>query len=78
MGLTLVYPDGSQDIFGLTPFFPINDYSMPNYYPTAGTSDSRLLLTQRIDPQGRVTQLGYDYVTNVSVGRQLFPPALCG
>ena len=65
VGLTLVYPDGSQDVFGLTPF-PITDYSLPYYYSTAGTSDSRLLLTQRIDPQGRVTQLGYDFVTNAS------------
>ena len=65
VGLTLVYPDGSQDIFGLTPFF-IKEYPMPNTYPTAGTSDSRLLLTQRIDPQGRVTKIGYEYVTDVS------------
>jgi RHS repeat-associated protein len=65
MGLTLVYPDGSQDVFGLTPFF-VKEYSMPNTYPTAGASDSRLLLTQRIDPQGRVTQLGYDYVQSAS------------
>ncbi|MGB8371200.1 MAG: RHS repeat-associated core domain-containing protein [Verrucomicrobiia bacterium] len=65
VGLTLVYPDGSQDVFGLTPF-PITDYSLPNTYPTAGTSDSRLLLTQHIDPQGRATQLGYDYVQSTS------------
>jgi RHS repeat-associated protein len=65
VGLTLVYPDGSQDVFGLTPF-PITDYSLPNYDSTAGTSDSRLLLTQHIDPQGRVTQLGYDYVQSTS------------
>ena len=65
VGLTLAYPDGSQDVFGLTPY-PITDYQQSPTYPTAGTSDARLLLTQRIDPQGRVTQLGYDYVTNTS------------
>ncbi len=64
-GVKLVYPDGSQDIFGLTPY-AITDYPLPNYYPTAGTSDSRLLLTQRIDPQGRVTQLGYEQETNTA------------
>lgn len=65
VGLTLVYPDGSQDVFGLSPY-PVIDYQQSPTYPTAGTSEERLLLTQRIDPQGRVTQLGYDYVTNTS------------
>src|SRR5487761_2134417 len=31
VGLTLVNPDGSQDVFGLTPF-PITDYSMSAIY----------------------------------------------
>ena len=63
VGLKLVYADGAQDVFGLTPF-PITDCTIPSTYSTTGASDSRLLLTQRIDPQGRVTQLGYEYITN--------------
>jgi RHS repeat-associated protein len=64
-GAKLVYPDGSQDVFSLTPF-PITDYSISSTLGSAGTSEERLLLTQRIDPQGRLTQIGYEYVTNVS------------
>ena len=49
-GVTLVYPDGSKDVFGLL-----------NISPFSGTTTDALL-TQRIDPQGRVTQLGYQAV----------------
>jgi RHS repeat-associated protein len=64
IGVELIYPDGSQDIFGLAGY-PISDYSIPYFYNPAGYSDQRLLLTQRIDPQGRVTQLGYEQETNI-------------
>jgi RHS repeat-associated protein len=55
-GFYLRYPDGSKDIYDLT------------YYcwgPLTGTTTNtntlaRALLTKRIDPQGRVTRLGYE------------------
>ncbi len=62
IGLRLVYSDGSQDVFGLSAY-PIIDYIQLASSGSAGTSTERLLLTQRIDPQGRVTQLGYEEVT---------------
>jgi len=68
IGLKLVYPDGSQDVFGLTAF-PIMECAgcSPNgVCSAAGFSDARLLLTQRIDPQSRVTKIGYEYVTDLS------------
>ena len=60
VGVKLVYPDGSQDIFGLSayPVFTVN-----YLYQVSGVPQMRLLLTQRISPQGRVTSLGYEYVT---------------
>jgi len=70
IGLKLVNSDGSQDIYGLSAG-PINDFSSglqmtTNGFVAAGSSVGSLLLTQRIDAQGRVTQLGYEYVTNVT------------
>ncbi len=53
-GFRLAYPDGSQDIFGFTPSAPL----------LAGPSTHRALLTQRSDPQGRITQVGYEYAIN--------------
>ena len=44
-GFKIVYPDGSQDLLSLT-------------YPTV--QGAHAFLTQRIDPAGRVTQLGYE------------------
>jgi RHS repeat-associated protein len=54
-GLALTYPDGSKDIFGL--FIWGNP---------AGLTTTGAFLTQKIDPQGRVTRLGYTnmYVIN--------------
>jgi len=60
VGVTLVYPDGSQDVFGLSAY-PI--YTVTYLYQVSGVPQMRLLLTQRISPQGRVTSLGYEYVT---------------
>jgi RHS repeat-associated protein len=54
-GMKLVYPDGSQDVFGLTFWAGGGSSSVPD-------STACALLTSKIDPQGRVTQLGY--VTN--------------
>ena len=52
-GFQLAYPDGSKDVFGLCPDgSPILYYSWPVRYA---------LLTQRIDPQGRVTRVGYEF-----------------
>ena len=61
VGIKLVYPDGSQDVFGLsaniiyTPSPPRSDTFLG-----PGTSSERLFLTQRIDPQGRITKIGYE------------------
>lgn len=60
IGVKLVYPDGSQDVFGLS-CYPISAYGL-NFQIT-GEPQMRLLLTQRIDPQGRVTSLGYEFLT---------------
>jgi YD repeat-containing protein len=49
-GLTVLYPDGSKDVFDLLNWFPLGNTTMD------------ALLTQRIDPQGRATQLGYQAV----------------
>ncbi len=49
-GFQLEYPDGSIDLFGLS-FYP-------GLEPPGDTS-AEALLTERIDPQGRVTVLGY-------------------
>ena len=50
-GLELVYSDGSKDVFSL--------FQGDVDQWTASTT--RTLLTQRIDPQGRVTKLGYEW-----------------
>ena len=53
-GFSLVYPDGSQDVFGYTSYAP------------ALNSAARAYLTQRVDPQGRVTKIGYEFAQNVN------------
>jgi RHS repeat-associated protein len=65
IGLKLVYSDGSQDVFGLTCCWPYT-ISYPAI-PTSPTPDStaQVLLTERIDPQGRITHVGYN--TNFQV-----------
>ena len=60
-GFRLVYPDGRQDVYGfvfqvgIKPLCPIGDPLC------VGRMDNtaRMYLTQRIDPQGRITRLGY-------------------
>src|SRR6266404_5194156 len=57
MGLKLVYPDGSQDVLGLT-YFPNGTFAGA---PVGSNSTAHALLTQRVDPQGRVTRVGYEW-----------------
>jgi YD repeat-containing protein len=66
VGFSLTYPDGSQDIFGLTDYhFSPDEYTV---WGGSGMSSSHGFLTQRLDPQGRVTRLGYEVSTNVYSG----------
>lgn len=60
VGVKLLHPDGSQEIFGLSARqVKIGDvYERPAY--TNFPPLVRLLLTQRIDPQGRIINLGYE------------------
>jgi RHS repeat-associated protein len=55
-GFRLLYPDGSQDVFGVT-------YYVSGYLDSEN-STAEALLSARIDPQGRATQLGYEYFYN--------------
>jgi len=73
VGVKLVYPDGSQDIFGLS-CYPI--FTESSLYQISGDPQTRLLLTQRIDPQGRTNNIGYEYVgfTNCWPINSLFFP----
>src|SRR5205823_4428131 len=57
MGVKLVYPDGSRDIFSLTVFGGIQN---PSTTDGSYKSTAQALLTQKIDPQGRVINLGYE------------------
>ena len=54
IGFKLAYPDGSQDILGLATY---NNTNLPQ-----GNTSAHAFLTQRIDPQGRATRVGYEYV----------------
>jgi RHS repeat-associated protein len=63
LGFKLVYPDGSQDVFSLIV------YATSNYQ----ASTARAFLTQRIDPQGRATRVGYEYV--IFTNSYYSPPA---
>jgi RHS repeat-associated protein len=60
IGVKLVYPDGSQDVFGLS-CYPI--FTTGLNFQVSGQPQIRLLLTQRISPQGRITSLGYEFTT---------------
>jgi RHS repeat-associated protein len=60
-GFVIVYPDGSQDVFGLSMYL----FSGNAQYDTVDNSTSEALLTQRVDPYGRVTSLGYEFVNFV-------------
>lgn len=57
VGVKLMNPDGSQDIFGLSG----NTLTTTIQLQPSTNYVARLLLTKRIDAQGRVTQLGYEY-----------------
>jgi len=57
IGFNLICPDGSTNIFGLT----FNTYPTVSKTGGAGGSTAYALLTQRIDPQGRITRIGYEY-----------------
>jgi RHS repeat-associated protein len=78
-GFRLVYPDGSQDVYGFVVEWGSHICPYPSGDPrcasggsgtntTAGALDytSRAYLTQRIDPQGRKTRLGYQYTGQAS------------
>ncbi len=58
IGFKMVYPDGSQDIFGLAEY----NSGVPNPNSFAPDTTADALLTQRIDPQGRITRIGYEKV----------------
>jgi RHS repeat-associated protein len=57
-GFKIVYPDGSQDVFGLSYFQRSMDTLTG--VPRGGESTAHALLTQRVDPQGRTSLLGYE------------------
>ncbi len=65
-GFQLVYPDGSKDVYGLAFYAPgLLELSFPSgNYVKSSNSTAYALLTQKVDPAGRVTQIGYEY-TNV-------------
>jgi RHS repeat-associated protein len=60
MGFKLLYPDGSQDVFGFT-FFQNDPTNTAN-------STGYAFLTQKIDPQGRVTKIAYQSGTSPGQG----------
>lgn len=63
IGAKLVYPDGSQDVFGLIAYDGITTsqtLSYPSGQPSPIRSSVRAMLTKKIDAQGRVTQLAYE------------------
>lgn len=76
IGLEITYPDGSQDVFGLTRYAYLDtqsqsvDFNLPPFVTTAtgsgGTSTAFAYLTQKIDPQGRVIRLGYELATSTN------------
>ncbi len=68
MGFKILYADGSQDIFGLVAFDGGAGPGATNSPSTsANNSTAHAFLTQRIDPQGRVTRVGYG-LTNSTTG----------
>ena len=78
-GFQVNWPDGSKDIYG----FVFLDHAVmggavsayhprpPPAYQWTVNATARALLTQHIDPQGRVTRLGYQYQTP-AVGQPLY------
>jgi RHS repeat-associated protein len=59
-GFCLTYPDGSKDIYDLT-----------YYVGVASTAEA--LCTQRIDPQGRATLIGYEHIPFTNYWQAAFP-----
>ncbi len=62
VGVQLEYPDGSREVFG----FPAYSVTCVTGSIPKTNSTVRLLLTQRIDPQGRATRLGYEQETSTT------------
>jgi len=58
-GFCLVYPDGGKDIFGFC--YYTMGWTPGNSHPF---TQAHAFLTQRIDPQGRITRIGYEKCTN--------------
>jgi RHS repeat-associated protein len=94
-GFRLVYPDGSQDVYGfvyLMPWatWPARNGLCPyrdlvpsdarcsagsdgtNHWNAAYDYTARAYLTQRIDPQGRITRIGYQKTQNPGVGQPAY------
>jgi YD repeat-containing protein len=68
IGVKLLYPDGSKDIFALAADPVATYFAIPQWIVTVSNPVVRLLLTQRIDPEGRVTQLGYESLNSALLG----------
>jgi RHS repeat-associated protein len=94
-GFRLVYPDGSQDVYGfvyLMPWatWPARNGLCPyrdlvpsdarcsagsdgtNHWNAAYDYTARAYLTQRIDPQGRITRIGYQKTQHSGVGQPAY------
>ncbi len=69
-GFRVVYPDGSRDVYGLVQGSPTSGtgsaYCPDNQTCLAANNTSHALLTQRMDPQGRVTTVVYERHTPAS------------
>ena len=76
VGVKLVYPDGSQAVFGLSAnLVMLSLIHGPSSSPSSGgTSTAQLLLTEKIDSQGRITHLGYEQVYNLGNVVEGVPP----
>ena len=70
VGVKLVYPDGSQDVFGLSAY--VTPVVTVYQQPATTNPVVRLLLTRRIDPQGRVTQLGYEQFSSIAYTHSVY------
>ncbi len=71
-GFRVVHVDGSQDIYGLIFLYGNPDpgsYQQPNLNIR---TTSRAYLTQHIDPQGRITTLGYKKTVPVDVSKPVY------
>jgi len=78
-GFRLIYPDGSQDIYGFVRpvygYFDIHPCPYGAGDPRCQTTQdytARAYLTQRIDPQGRITRLGYQKLQSTGQDKAYF------